>query len=332
MKSSDFEALSMHAQPAAEAIPVNRRDRSKIRPLGAITISVLSVAGSLSAMQAPSGANEKHQTVAAKPAHAPKHAHNTHQATKPHHHKKTKTTLTTTPTTVSPEISRPSDQFLGAIELVRKGADETDKADATVYHRLNAATWVTRSNVLAVDPLPMLNYGGVYNQSTAPFGTLGQTTLVSEHDVTALNAPVTVDGHTYNQREATASANAAPVYSNAPLYSPVSIQAANEGHGNMDTGDEIVVYLNNPNNTETIDTYTITNRYIINPTDNTEVQALANPPSSPNVSQLTYYDCWPSHTADYREVFNATLTSTNTAVGNVTFTGTQAPNFSTVNQ
>jgi hypothetical protein len=237
-------------------------------------------------------------------------------ATKKVQSSKTTTSITpSTTTTVSPLKTNPSSEFLGAMEIVRKGPDEKSSQDSKVVHRLNNGIWTETPYGESVDPNSMYYYGFVYNQNTAPLGTPGETSLISGHDVTQINAPITLDGNNYNQTEVTHSVDARPVAG-----------APNLGIGNMELGDEFIIYLNKPGNKEEVLTYTIDNRYIISQNDNSGVQALANKPTiNPNSNQLTYYDCWEPYTKDYFEVFNASLTSEKLINGNSSIPGPQPP-------
>lgn len=225
---------------------------------------------------------------------------------------------TTTTTTLPPEVLYPSSEFLGAMQLVRTGPDETNSTnsgDQTVTHRLNNGIWTSTPFGEAPDPNSMYGDGFVYNQNSALFGTIGKTSLVSGHDVTPIDAPVTLNGVNSDQSEVTHSMEARPDPNNP-----------SGGIGNLELGDQFVVTINLPDNQEKVFTYTIDNRYIISQSDSAAKEAMADPPSNPNVSQLTYYDCWEPYTKTYYEVFNADLTSPPTTTsGNVSYTGANSP-------
>ena len=218
------------------------------------------------------------------------------------------TSTTVTPTPIPRSQAYPSGAFLGSMEIVRKGSNETNSLDATVTHRLNDGMWT--ANNASVDPTEMLDYGFVYNQNTASFGTVGETTLVANHDVTRINAPVVQNGITYNAPWVTHSFDANPA----------------AGIGNMDVGDEFIVALNNANNTQTVYTYDIVDRSVIDANNVAEIQALADPPTNPNVSQLRDYDCWTPGQDTEREVFTADLVGPPKVVpGVASFSGTETP-------
>jgi len=313
MKSPDSLRRTLDPQQTVELASTHNHSKTKIRHLAAAVTALsvmLSACGTVKA--SPERATTPTSAIHAKDI-APKPIQST-----------TTSELPTTATTVALEMTSPSGKFIGALELLRKGPHETKgSSDLMVVHRLNNGIWTPTKAGMAVNPNPMLNYGPVYIQNTAPFGTQGETSLIAAHDVTPIDAPVTINGSTYNQSVVTHSMNASPNLTNP-----------NGGIGNMEIDDQIIIYLNQPDNTEKVLTYTINKRYIIDPNDAQQVQALANPQESlsNSDSQLTYYDCWTPGSANYREVFNAILKSTNIVPGNASYPGIETPQLNTLNQ
>lgn len=221
---------------------------------------------------------------------------------------------TTTTTTVSPEIKYKSGTPVGAIQLLRENADEQGSPDVDVVHQLNNGIWYSSSRGMSVDPNPMLKYGAVLNQNTAPIGTYGETTVIAFHDVTPNYASVILNGITYSQRENMASTTSGSVATNPSA-----------GIGNMQDGDLVKLDVNEPNNKVKVFTYMINNRYLMNPNLDADWQALSDPPPSGTTAELRIYDCWPQTTETDREVLEADLLYTETLTGQATYSGSEPP-------
>ena len=225
----------------------------------------------------------------------------------------------------SPEFRRPSGEFIGAMRILRLNPNELDQPDSKEYsevtHRLNNGIWTSKSRGISVDPTPMLNYGAVYNQQSAPFGTKGATSVIAEHDVTKNYSPVNLNGTIYSQTE-----NMFFPYAGSDENNP------NAGQGNLEVGDEIQVFKNNPNNTETVFTYKIDQKpYLLNFNIDSDVQSLGNAPNNLEESQLRVYTCWPQGTSAFRQVYDAALISKSTISGNASYQGSELPIDSTKN-
>jgi hypothetical protein len=221
------------------------------------------------------------------------------------------TPTTTTTTTLPPQVTKPSGKFLGAMEIVRDAPGEVDYSDSTVIHRLNNGIWETSTSGAAeVDTNSMLAYGFSYFQNTAPFGTIGETSVTASHDVTRINANVYLNGINYNQPEVTQNIDVPP----------------QDDIPNLDLGDKFVIYLDQPDNKMEVLTYQIDQTpYTFPQSDTAELNALANPPTNPAESQLIDVTCFPPYTEDDWEVFPADLVSTQIVTGNASYFGTEPP-------
>jgi hypothetical protein len=224
----------------------------------------------------------------------------------------TEAPTTTTTTTLPPDAPNSSGKFLGAMEILRNASNEVNTFDAQVTHRLNNGLVNTTNGITSVDPNSMLAYGFVYYQNTAPFGTIGGTSVVAGHDVTHINANIYLNGHNYIQPEVTE-------FTQTPGGPPTN-------EYEVEVGDEFIIYLNLPGNEEKVLTYEVEQQpYTIPQTNIAEFEAIADPPANLSISQLADYTCYPPGTKDDWLITDADLISTKIMSGNGSYFGTEPP-------